>query len=189
MVDQDKALQLAEQLKTQVSYDAEGLEPFQKGEDVRTYLERVVNLKVSGNADHLINKLLELADGVFLVDRFIEGKELVYYKDKPDLKALMYLFDRVMGKPKETVAHESGKKQGLVTMEHLGIPIQVSSAERAILEVISLVPQKFDYNHAFELVENLQLLRPDKMQLLLEKCLSIKAKALSTSTLFVCWSI
>lgn len=67
---------------------------------------------------------------------------------------------------------------GLDIKVYSGISIQVSCAERAILEIISQVPNDFEYNHAYELVENLQLLRPDKMQQLLEMCSSIKVKRL-----------
>lgn len=59
-----------------------------------------------------------------------------------------------------------------------GINIMVSSPERAILEVLALIPDKFEFYHAFELCENLQLLRPELVQGLLQECVSVKVKRL-----------
>ncbi len=67
---------------------------------------------------------------------------------------------------------------GLDIKEINNIKLLVSSAERASLEMLALVPQNFDYEHAYNLVENLQLIRPKVMQELLERCLSIKTKRL-----------
>ncbi len=58
------------------------------------------------------------------------------------------------------------------------VKLQVSSPERAILELLALVPKNFDYAHVYNLVENLQLIRPKVTQALLENCLSIKTKRL-----------
>lgn len=56
--------------------------------------------------------------------------------------------------------------------------VMMASPERAILEVLSVVPQKITVSHASELMESLDRLRADVMQLLLEECFSIKAKRL-----------
>lgn len=58
------------------------------------------------------------------------------------------------------------------------IEVVVSTPERAILEILDLVPNTFDYAHANDLIENLRLLRPDLLQALLEACTSIKVKRL-----------
>jgi hypothetical protein len=57
-----------------------------------------------------------------------------------------------------------------------GITVTVSQPERAILEILDLVPNAFNYTHANDLIENLHLLRPDLVQSLLEECLSFKVK-------------
>lgn len=67
---------------------------------------------------------------------------------------------------------------GLEVEKMHGIDVLISSPERAILEILALVPQKFDYKHAYLLSENLQLLRPTVMQPLLENCLSYKVNRL-----------
>lgn len=58
------------------------------------------------------------------------------------------------------------------------LPVLVSAPERAILEVLALVPHAFDYEDAVNLVENCRLARADIFQTLLENCLSIKVKRL-----------
>lgn len=59
-----------------------------------------------------------------------------------------------------------------------GIPINASSPERAILECLYLSPRKFDLIECYQLIENMQTLRPEVMQNLLENCTSIKVKRL-----------
>jgi len=68
------------------------------------------------------------------------------------------------------------KQVGIETKAIDGINIFISSPERAILEVLDLVPNIFDFQHASELVENMRLIRPDKMQNLLQHCISYKTK-------------
>ena len=58
------------------------------------------------------------------------------------------------------------------------IQLLVSEPERAILEVLSDVPQQLSLEHAIELMEGLDRLRPRVMQTVLEQCLSIKVKRL-----------
>jgi hypothetical protein len=70
------------------------------------------------------------------------------------------------------------KEDGLINASIEGIDVVLSSPERAILEVLSLVPHSFDYHHAYELTENLQLLNPNVMQNLLVLCRSVKVKRL-----------
>lgn len=56
--------------------------------------------------------------------------------------------------------------------------IRLSAAERAMLEVCSRVPQTSSYEEAFHLMENLASLRPHRLQVLLERCTSVKTKRL-----------
>lgn len=59
-----------------------------------------------------------------------------------------------------------------------GVTVTVSSPERAIFEVLSLVPNKISLSHAFELMEMLHRLRLNVVQNLLNNCSSIKIKRL-----------
>jgi len=56
--------------------------------------------------------------------------------------------------------------------------IALSSPERAMLEVLHLVPKDETFDEAQKLMENLTTLRPSLVQTLLERCTSIKAKRL-----------
>lgn len=74
--------------------------------------------------------------------------------------------------------HLFQNEMGLEEKQVDGITITISSPERAILEVLTLIPYDFDYAHAYQLCENLQLLRPNLMQQLLQQCTSVKVKRL-----------
>src|SRR3990167_8903453 len=72
--------------------------------DVRQLLENRVVQKIGGNGKYLVDKLFELIDGVYVVDKLkeVKGKEEVrYYKVPPNLNAIIYALDRVLGKPKQ----------------------------------------------------------------------------------------
>jgi len=77
-----------------------------------------------------------------------------------------------------TNQHLFSQEVGLEKILMNQLPIMVSTPERAILEVLVLVPSRFSYVHAYELMENLQLLRPKLLNKLLKVCLSIKVKRL-----------
>jgi len=70
------------------------------------------------------------------------------------------------------------KELGLIEFSLAGFSIQVSSPARAIMECLYLAPEKFDILECFELMENLNDLRPTLVQELLETCTSIKVKRL-----------
>ena len=72
--------------------------------DIRQLLENRVVQKIGGKGKYLVDKLFELIDGVYMVDRLkeVKGKEEVrYYKVPPNLNAIIYALDRVLGKPKQ----------------------------------------------------------------------------------------
>jgi len=66
-----------------------------------------------------------------------------------------------------------------LTEENFGpFSINISSTERAIMEMLYLVPQKQTLNESSLIMENLVSLRPKIVQPLLENCNSIKVKRL-----------
>jgi Transcriptional regulator, AbiEi antitoxin, Type IV TA system/Transcriptional regulator, AbiEi antitoxin N-terminal domain len=69
-------------------------------------------------------------------------------------------------------------EQGLVERRIDGINVQISSPERAILEILLLYPKHQSLSEIIYLIENLTQLRPKTLQLLLENCDSIKVKRL-----------
>lgn len=67
---------------------------------------------------------------------------------------------------------------GLVEIEFKSFSIKVSGAIRAMMECLSLAPQKQDLVECYQLMEGLNNLKPDQVQSLLEQCRSIKIKRL-----------
>lgn len=70
------------------------------------------------------------------------------------------------------------KSLGLREASIQQLPLTMASAERAVLEVIALVPYTFSYEYAYKLTESLRLLRPELLQQLLENCRYVKIKRL-----------
>lgn len=70
------------------------------------------------------------------------------------------------------------KPYGLELLEQPNFSIHVSSRERALMEILSLVPQTMSYEHAYLLFQGQETLRPDVVQKLLESCVSFKVKRL-----------
>lgn len=73
--------------------------------DVRKVLEDKVVGRIGRKGKYLVDKLFELVEGVSVVTRVkkIDGgfEEYVAYKRPPDLQAIVYALDRVLGKPKQ----------------------------------------------------------------------------------------
>ena len=67
---------------------------------------------------------------------------------------------------------------GLNEFPLAGFSIKVSSPARAIMECLYLAPEKFDLVECYELMENLNDLRPTLVEELLEACTSIKVNRL-----------
>jgi Transcriptional regulator, AbiEi antitoxin, Type IV TA system/Transcriptional regulator, AbiEi antitoxin N-terminal domain len=67
---------------------------------------------------------------------------------------------------------------GLTVYELKNFSINISSAERAMMECLYLTPQKQDIMECYELMQGLNSLRPKSVQALLEQCRSVKVKRL-----------
>jgi hypothetical protein len=67
---------------------------------------------------------------------------------------------------------------GLTNFTDEGMTMKISDSTRAIMECLSLCPDKFSLTEAYEIMENLMTLRPSIVQQLLERCKSIKVKRL-----------
>lgn len=72
----------------------------------------------------------------------------------------------------------SDDKLGLECITFDGFEIIISSLERAIIEMLWQVPNRYSYEESVYIMENLMTLRPSLVQKLLENCRSIKAKRL-----------
>ena len=67
---------------------------------------------------------------------------------------------------------------GMIDFQNGELSMKISDPVRAIMECLALCPEKFPLSESFELMEVLGALRPSKVQLLLENCLSVKTKRL-----------
>lgn len=76
----------------------------------------------------------------------------------------------------QTNLFEPGLNEGLTIVDINGISVKTSMAERAIMEVIYLVPKRETYDEALQLMGSLSAIRSSIVQSLLEKCNSIKVK-------------
>lgn len=110
------------------------------------------------------------------------GKAPVYLFSEPTVKLPVWFRNH---KWETKVIHKmpllfagSVKDLNLTTIPIERYELRVSPPERAILEVLHLVPQEQSFVEARHLMESLTSLRPDIVQSLLERCKSIKAKRL-----------
>ncbi|OGI18538.1 MAG: hypothetical protein A2287_06480 [Candidatus Melainabacteria bacterium RIFOXYA12_FULL_32_12] len=69
-------------------------------------------------------------------------------------------------------------KVELTAFNEKNFTIEISSAERAILESLYLAPEKMDIVECYQILEGLVNLRPKVLQNLLENCSSVKVKRL-----------
>ena len=76
----------------------------------------------------------------------------------------------------QTNLFDPSLNEGLTIVDINGINVKSSMAERAIMEVIYLVPNRETYDEALQLMGSLSAIRPKIVQLLLESCNSIKVK-------------
>ena len=69
-------------------------------------------------------------------------------------------------------------QEGFSEFREKDFPMRISSPERAVMEMLHLVPGKISFEEALLIMENLVSLRPDMVQRLLAMCRSIKVKRL-----------
>jgi hypothetical protein len=113
----------------------------------------------------------------------VAGKGAYLYLFSPTLRHLPTWFTQY---PKwdrriffyHTRLFKKDTKIGLSQQEWGSFSLEVSAPERAILEVLHLVPQEQSFEEARLLMEGLTGLRPKLVQTLLEQCTSIKVKRL-----------
>ena len=86
--------------------------------EIKALLEEKVSKKIGQKGKYLTDKLFELIEGVYIVDKSVPGKELKYYQVPPNLNAIIYALDRVLGKPKQQI-ESTEEKKGLILVEHV----------------------------------------------------------------------
>lgn len=89
--------------------------------EVKAILEERVTQRIGTKGKYLVDKLFELIEGVYIVDkaRTVKGQQDVrYYKVPPNLQAITYALDRVLGKPNASTP-ESEAKKGITIVEKI----------------------------------------------------------------------
>jgi len=69
-------------------------------------------------------------------------------------------------------------REGFTEFKEKDFHVRISAPERAMLEMLHLVPRKVGFDEARLVMGNLTTLRPDMVQALLEACRSVKVKRL-----------
>jgi hypothetical protein len=72
--------------------------------------------RIADKLPYLIDKMFELADGVLVEDINPVTFKASVYREKPDRTALVYLIDRIMGKPIERKEH-TGADGGVIEVQ------------------------------------------------------------------------
>ena len=94
-----------------------GNESVSHSRDVRRDLEEKVVKRIGKKGKYMVDKIFELIEGIYVVDN-VAGKAVRYYKTPPNLSAIIYALDRVLGKPKQTV-DKTEEKRGVFVVEHI----------------------------------------------------------------------
>ncbi len=112
-----------------------GTQAIGRRREIREVLEERVTKRIGRKGKYLTDKLFELIDGIYTVQKE-SGREIRYYKVPPNLTAIIYALDRVLGKPKQFTEH-SEEKRGIILVEHVirnlaGNPYKKTNHENGI---------------------------------------------------------
>ena len=94
-----------------------GSQAIGRRKEIRAVLEEKVSKKIGRKGKYLTDKLFELIEGVYLMDKQ-KGGTIKYYQVPPNLNAIIYALDRVLGKPVAR-SEVSEEKKGVVLVEHI----------------------------------------------------------------------
>lgn len=100
-----------------------GTQSVGRRKDIQRTLEEKVTKKIGRKGKYLTDKLFELIEGIYIEDKRANasGKNkgvIKYYQVPPNLAAITYALDRVLGKPKQTV-DKSEERKGIILVEHV----------------------------------------------------------------------
>lgn len=97
-----------------------GSQAIGRRKEIREELEKKVTQKIGKKGKYLTDKLFELIEGVYVVDKRggKNGREVRYYQVPPNLNAIIYALDRVLGKPKQQI-EASQESKGIILVEHV----------------------------------------------------------------------
>ena len=97
-----------------------GSQTHARRKEIREELEEKVTRKIGKKGKYLTDKLFELIEGVYVIDKRggKDGREVRYYQVPPNLQAITYALDRVLGKPVART-EVSEEKKGIVIVESI----------------------------------------------------------------------
>jgi hypothetical protein len=97
-----------------------GTQSIGRRKEVMEILEEKIVQKIGKKGKYLTDKLFELIEGVYVVDKRggKNGRDIRYYQVPPNLQAIIYAIDRVIGKPvAKTEVNE--RKEGVMVVESI----------------------------------------------------------------------
>ena len=141
--------------------------------DYKIHIAATTALDLQGYSHYLslANATLENAQRVWLFPSSLLFKPFPRWFIKHFYKQFNMRFVR-------TALFTGDETRGLTTIQIENYQITIAMPERAILESISLAPNKISLQYIKELMEGMTTLRPQILQVLLEQCNSIKVKRL-----------
>lgn len=93
--------------------------PAKTKEEVIERVERLVTRKISLKTKFLVDKAFELAAGIYILDERDPSKTK-YYRKPPNLDAIIYLMDRLLGKPVMRQENSNDKaKKGVAELQNI----------------------------------------------------------------------
>lgn len=97
-----------------------GSQHMARRKEIRGQLEDKVVRRIGKKGRYLTDKLFELIEGVSIVDKKsgADGRTIRYYTVPPNLNAIIYALDRVLGKPAQHI-DKTEEKKGILVVEHI----------------------------------------------------------------------
>ena len=95
-----------------------GNQALTRRKEVREQLEKKVVERIGKKGKYLTDKLFELIEGVYVIERMSGkgGRDIKYYQVPPNLEAIKYALDRVLGKPTQQIESKEERK-GIMVVE------------------------------------------------------------------------
>jgi hypothetical protein len=90
-----------------------------KRREIRETLESKVVQRIGRKGKYLTDKLFELIEGISIVEKNKDGRDgktLRHYTIPPNLNAIIYAIDRVLGKPTQHTEHVE-ERRGIMVIE------------------------------------------------------------------------
>lgn len=97
---------------------SEGKDSDRKRKELQKKLEEQVTGRIGDAGTLITDRLFELIDGAYVIQR-MDGKQIRFYKTPPNLKAIMYALDRVLGHPTQPIEQNNAEKEGMNTIAQI----------------------------------------------------------------------